>query len=243
VIAGEDRRDPASLPLDAARFATLPERDLRGVRVAWCPDLGGLPLDRRVRAVLDASRKYVESLGCVVEDACPDLRGADGVFLTIRAYMLATLLGPLLEHHRERIKPEAIWNAEQGLALSAQDVGRAFAAQAALLDRMRAFFDQYEYLLCAVNQVPPFDASLAWPKAIEGVAMEHYLAWMRSAYWISATLHPAISVPAGFDEDGLPVGLQIVGGWRRDLDVLAFAHAFETATRGPRRRPTLSGGA
>jgi amidase len=153
--------------------------------------------------------------------------------------VVATLLGPLLAQRRADLKPEAIWNIEAGLALSAADVGRALAAQGVLLGRMRAFFDRYAFFLCAVNQVPPFDASLDWPKEIEGVAMEHYIAWMKSAYWISATLHPAISVPAGFTADGLPVGVQIVGGWHDDLGVLQLAHAFEGATGFGRRRPPL----
>jgi amidase len=105
---------------------------------------------------------------------------------------------------------------------------------------MRRFFERHEFLLCAVNQVPPFDAALDWPKEIEGVAMEHYIAWMKSAYWISATLHPAISVPAGFTPEGLPVGIQIVGRARDDLGVLALAHAFEQETRIGRRRPPIS---
>jgi amidase len=88
-----------------------------------------------------------------------------------------------------------------------------------------------------VNQVPPFEASLDWPKEIEGVQMENYVAWMKSAYWISTTLCPAISVPAGFTPDGLPVGIQIVGRYRDDFRVLQIAHAFEQATRFGERRP------
>jgi amidase len=240
VIAGADARDPGSLPQDAQRFAAPLARDFAGVRVAWCPDLGGLPLDRRVRAVLDSQRKVFEELGCVVEEAHPDLAGADEIFLTLRAFTVATLLGPLLERFRDQLKPEAIWNIEAGLALSGPDVGRAMTAQAALLERTRCFFEHYAFFVCAVNQVPPFDASLDWPKEIEGVAMEHYIAWMKSAYWITATLHPAISVPAGFTSEAMPVGIQIVGRARDDRGVLELAYAFEQATQIGRRRPPLA---
>ena len=102
---------------------------------------------------------------------------------------------------------------------------------------MRAFQQKYEFLVCAVNQVPPFAADAPWPKSIDGVAMESYVAWMKTAYWISATCRPAISVPAGFTPDGLPVGMQIVGRYRDDLSVLKFAHAFEQATGIGKRRP------
>ena len=108
-----------------------------------------------------------------------------------------------------------------------------------ILESMRCFQDTYPFMLCAVNQVPPFDAELHWPDAIEGVPMPHYIAWMKSAYWITATFRPAISVPAGFTADGLPVGIQIVGRHRDDLGVLQLANAFEIATGIGRRRPHL----
>jgi amidase len=88
--------------------------------------------------------------------------------------------------------------------------------------------------------VPPFDAKLDWPKQIEGVKMEHYIAWMKSAYWISATFRPAISVPAGFTAEGLPVGIQIIGRYRDDFGVLQMAYAFEQATGFGRKRPLIA---
>ncbi len=110
---------------------------------------------------------------------------------------------------------------------------------AQLVERMRKFQDTYEFMLCAVNQLPPFDAAIDWPKEIDGVAMEHYVAWQKTCYWISATLTPAISVPAGFTPEGLPVGIQIVGRSRADKSVLELAHAFEQATRVGERRPAV----
>ena len=215
------------------------DRDFTNVRVAWCPDLGGLPLDPRVRGVLARQRQTVEDLGCRVDDVCPDLEAADTVFLDIRLWMSSYNHAPLVERHRERLKPEALWEIETGSKLSAADVASVLARHGELLERMRRFQDDYEFLLCTVNQVPPFDASIAWPAEIDGVRMEHYIAWMKSTYWISATRCPAISVPAGFTEDGLPVGLQIVGRPGDDLGVLQLAHAFEQATGFGRRKASL----
>ena len=125
VMAGADARDPGCYPSDPAIFAQPLDRDFTGVRVAWCPDLGGLPLDRRVRAVLEAQRQTFEALGCIVEDACPDLSGADEVFLTIRLWKNWLSLGPLLEQHRGQMKPEVIWEIELGARLTvAADIGR-----------------------------------------------------------------------------------------------------------------------
>ena len=113
-------------------------------------------------------------------------------------------------------------------------------AQARLYERIHVFQEKYRFLICAVNQVPPFDATEHWPKSINGTAMENYVAWMKSTYWISATGRPAISVPAGFTDEGLPVGVQIVGRYRRDYSVLQLAHAFEEATGFGKRRPPES---
>jgi len=203
------------------------DRDLKGVRVAWCPDLGGLPLHRRVRAVLDSRRRTFEALGCIVEDAGPDLTDADDIFLTTRRRRSFVNLGGLLNAHRAQMKPEAVDEIERGARVSESDIAEATAKHARLLARIGAFFDRYAFLICAVNQVPPFDAEIDWPHEIEGVKMEHYCAWMKSTYWISATRCPAASVPAGRTPEGLPVGMQIVGRHGDDRGVLELAYAVE----------------
>ena len=237
VLAGADARDPVSYPSDPQRFTKPLVRDHTGVRIAWSLDLNGLPLDRRVRAVLEAQRQTFEDLGCIVEEACPDFGDVDDIFLTLRKWASWNTHGALLAEHRAQMKPEAIWDIESGANLTGADIARAIIRHGELLERIRKFQENYDFLLCAVNQVPPFDASLDWPKSIEGVAMDNYVSWMKSAYWISATRRPAISVPAGFTAEGLPVGIQIVGRDRDDFGVLQIAHAFEQATGFGKRRP------
>jgi amidase len=208
-----------------------------GTRVAWSPDLNGLPLDARVRDVLTAVRSTFDAMGCSLDDACPDLTDADDVFLTLRRKRSFANLGSLLWTDRRRMKPEAVEEIERGAALTPADIAKAEAKHRKLLARVGRFFDTHRFLVCAVNQVPPFDAMLDWPRDIDGVKMEHYAAWMKSAYWVSATLGPAISVPAGFTAESLPVGVQIVGRPGDDLGVLQIAHAFERSTGFSKRRP------
>jgi len=138
------------------------------------------------------------------------------------------------------MKPEAVWQIESGSKLSGSDVANAMSRHGELMERFRRFQEKSEFLLCAVNQVPPFDATLSWPREIEGVVMENYLAWMKSAYWITPTFCPAISVPAGFTSAGLPVGIQIVGRYRDDIGALQIAHTFEQATGFGKTRPTMA---
>jgi amidase len=240
VMAGADLRDPACYPSDPSILAQPLDHDFKDVRIAWCPDLGGLPLDRRVREVLDGQRQTLVDLGSVVEDVVPDLTGADEVFLILRAWHYWHTLGPLLEHHRDKMKPEAVWQIELGRKLTGDDIAWAMQLHGELMQRMRRFQEKYEFVICAVNQVPPFDADLDWPHEIEGVQMATYLDWMKSAYWITTTFCPAISVPAGFIPEGLPVGIQIVGRYRDDLGVLQLGHAFENATAFGKRRPAIA---
>ncbi|MEQ1728143.1 MAG: amidase [Vicinamibacterales bacterium] len=239
-IAGEDSRDARTYPSNPSVFAQPLALDVSGTRIAWCPDLGGLPLDPRVRRVVDAQRGVFEGLGCRVEDAAPDLSDADDVFMTLRSWMSASTLGPLLATHRELMKPEAIWQIERGMRVTAREVADAMRRHGGILAEMRRFHERYDMLVCAVNQVPPFDAAIHWPDTVAGTAMEHYVAWMRSTYRISTTLQPALSVPAGFTAEGLPVGVQIVGRIRDDFRVLCLGAAFESATGVGRRRPPLA---
>jgi amidase len=241
-MAGPDRRAPLSIAEDGSRLRRPLGRDFRRVRIAWTPDFGGLPMDPRVTRVLAAQRRVFESLGCIVEDACPDFSGATEAFETLRAISFAQRYAPFLATHRALLKDSVIWNIEQGLALDGAKVARAESLRTGLYQRMRAFLEKYQFLVGPVNQLPPFAVDTEYPAEIAGVTMGNYLDWMKSCYYVTITSHPAISVPAGFTADSppLPVGLQIVGRYRDDFGVLQLAHAFEQANPAWQRRPPLA---
>ena len=239
VMAGADARDPGCEPSDPAALGEPLTGAPAPVRVAWRPDLGGLPLDPSVRRVLDAQRQTLTAIGCSVDDATLDLAGADEIFLTIRRWRSAAVYTPLLGAHRGQMKPELIEEIERGQRVSGAELAATLVAHTALLTRVARFFERFDVLACAVNQVAPFDAALDWPKTVAGVPMEHYIAWMKSTYWITTTFAPAVSVPAGFTDGGLPVGLQLVGRPRSDRALLELAHRFEAANDAGRRRPRL----
>jgi amidase len=238
-IAGPDPRSPISLDDPGSTFAQPLDRDFRGVRVAWSRDLGGLPIDPRTIAVLESQRGVFADLGIELVEAAPDLSGADEVFHTYRAWDFEISYGELLDHHRDHLKDTVIWNVEQGRALSGPDLGRAARLRSDIYRRAHHFFAEYEFLLLPVSQVPPFPADIPYPTEVDGTPMQTYIDWMRTCSRITVTAHPAISVPAGFTPEGLPVGLQIVGRARDDWGVLQLAHAFEQATGHWRRHPSL----
>jgi amidase len=239
-MAGSDPRAPTSIAESGTLFSKSLRRDFRKTRVAWSRDLGGLPMDPRVTAVLENRKTVFEAMGCVVEEAEPDFSGATEAFETLRAVSFLGRFGPLLDQHRDKIKDTVIWNIEHGMKLTPEKIARAERLRTELFQRMRRFMERYEFLLCPVNQLPPYPAEMEWPREITGVKLGNYLDWMKSCYYITITSHPAVSVPAGFTDDALPVGIQIVGRYRQDLSVLQLAHAFERETNVWKQRPAIA---
>jgi amidase len=238
-MAGPHPCSPIALQKPGAHFRQPLDRDFHGVRVAWSRTASGLPVDPEVTAVLEQARPVLEAIGCIVEEAEPDFTGADEAFRVWRAWGYEQKLGELADTHRDRLKETILWEIERGRALTGPQIGRAERLRTALYHRMRRFMKTYEFLAMPVVQVPPFPIEQPYVTEINGVPMETYIDWMRSCYYVSITGFPAISVPAGFTRDGLPVGLQLVGRHHNDFGVLQLAHAFEQATGHWRRRPPI----
>jgi len=238
-MAGPDPRSPVSIVEPGSIFRNPLKRSFKKARIAWSRDLGGLPVEPRVTKVLEAQRKVFASLGCAIEDAEPDFSGATEAFETQRALGFLQSYGEFYRTRRNDLKDTVQWNVEQGMRLTPEQLARATALRSQLYERMRAFLDRYDFLVCPVNQLAPYSVDVEWPREIAGTKLANYLDWMKSCYYITITSHPAISVPAGFTPEGLPVGLQIVGRYRDDFGVLQLAHAFESETQVWKRRPPL----
>jgi amidase len=239
VMAGPDRRDPWSIPIDGATFLAPLERDFRGVRIAYSATLGGLPVEAEVAAATRRAVARLEQLGAIVEDAEPDLSGADQAFETLRALAMASQYGHLLKTRRHDLKDTAIWNIEAGMNLSIDAITRASTSRSRLFQTMRRFLERYEFLVAPVSQVSPFAVETSYPEQIEGQQLQHYLEWMRSCSRITITGHPAMSVPGDFTSSGMPVGLQVVGRMQDEWSLLQLAHALEQVGDVATRRPPL----
>lgn len=238
VLAGFDRRLPISIDQTGAQFAQPLGRDFKGVRVAMFKDLG-LPWEPAVRDAVKAQRKVFESLGCIVEEAEPDFRDANECFVNWRHWSVELGFGDIVEANGDKLNEYVHWHVEEGRKLTGPQLSRLEAKRTGLYQRMRQFMEKYEFFVLPVNQVLPFDVKTHYPTEIAGVKMENYIAWMKSAYYISTVGNPAMSVPCAFSEGGLPIGIQIVGRHNDDWGVLQMAYAFEQATNVGKRRPPI----
>jgi amidase len=237
-MCGTDPGLPLTRPDRPADYLGLRPASLRGLRVAWTFDLGDLPVQPEVRAVLAVARGALEDAGCAVTDAAPALSDADEVFQVLRAARMAAL-APLLRAHREQVKATLAWNIEKGVALRGEQIAAARAGHAEIFTRLRSFLADgpYDVLALPTVQVLPFPVEQEWVTDISGEPMATYIDWMRSCSRITVTAHPAVSVPAGLTATGpvtpaLPVGLQLVGRYGDDRRLLEIAAAVMELT-GP----------
>ena len=227
VMAGPDARVPISIDEPPANFGDVPD-GIAGWRVAFSPTLNGLfRVDRQVASAVAAAAGAFAQLGCTVEEAAPDLSEAPEVISVLRALRTAAV-------HQHRLDAvdafEGAWMRDflvRARELSLADVGRAEALRSALWQRACTFFDTYRLLLLPSTQFVAFPAERPYPEQIDGTPVGDTIEAIMSTYAISILGLPALSVPCGLAADGTPVGLQIVGGWRRENDVLQAGCAFE----------------
>ena len=242
VIAGPSARAPMSLETPGSAFAPPLHGDLGGLRVAVSVDLSGaFAVDRAVATVVRDQVEPILSAGAEVDEAHPDVTGAEQIFRTFRAWHFQHRFGALLEKRPEAFKQSLADNIRAGAELSGADLARAYELRTRLAERIRVFFEVYDVLLMPVSQVPPFSADEEYPSTINGEPQATYLDWMRSAYFVTVTGCPAISVPAGFTREGWPVGVQLVAAPNQERRLLEIAHAFELLNRSGERRPDLAG--
>lgn len=236
-LAGPNDTIPISIEQPGHQFMQrLEGRDFKGVRVAMFRDME-LPWEPEVREAIRAQSKVFESIGCVVEEAEPDYRDANECFLAWRHWMIESRFGDLVASKGNQLNEYIHWHVEEGRKLTGSYLSRIELKRSALYERVREFFERYDFFVLPVNQVLPFDVARPYPREIAGTKMDNYLSWMKSACYITTTGNPAASVPCAFSKSGLPIGIQIVGRHHDDWGVLQMAYAFEQARNLEKRRP------
>ncbi len=222
-----DAGDPLSFSSSPGEFSECVVQRVKPKRVAFSPDLGITPVDPDVARVCSEAATRFQEAGVIVEEACPDFSGSEQVFQTLRALGFAQGLGPLLENHRDLIKPDIIWNIEKGLNLSVDEILQAERERVHIRNRVVAFFDDYDLLLSPATIVPPFPIEQRFVEECNGHIFENYIQWLAIAYAVTITSCPALSLPVGFTPVGLPVGLQMVGRPRGEGELLSGAAVLD----------------
>ena len=226
-MSGEHRADPLSLPLLPNSFLSAARSGTRPKRVAFSPDLGITPVDPEVAAITRKAAQRFSELGVIVEEAHPDLREAHECFHVLRAFDFALSKAELLRTKRDQLKPEVIWNIEEGLKLTVEQIERAEGQRVAMTARTLEFFDTYDLLLTPATIVPPFPIENRYVAECAGKKFDNYVEWLGIVYAITLVCCPALSLPCGFTASGLPVGLQMVAPNRGEAQLLAGAQALE----------------
>jgi amidase len=197
-------------------------------RIAYSRDLGITPVDPEVALITLAAARRFESLGAAVEEAHPDFSEAHDCFHVLRARSFAVSLKDHYDRHRHLLKPEIIWNIEQGLKLTSEDVIRAERQRRALFMRAVEFFQRYDLLLTPATILPPFPLEQRYVESLNGRRFSNYVEWLAIAYAITLVCCPALSLPCGWSGAGLPVGLQIAGPRLGEAAVLKAGFMLES---------------
>jgi amidase len=238
-MAGPDPRQPHNMP--------VPDLDLAGidpaeVRIGWLGDWGGAySMDAGILELCQAACQTLADLGCRVESvAAPYSREAlwDS-WTTLRSWTMASKLSGLLENPktRDQIKEDAVWEIERGLAMKAVDVHKASVVRSGWFQAAAALFDRYDALVLPTAQVWPFPMGWSWPAEVAGVKMDTYHRWMEAMVPASLAGLPALAMPAGFGNNGLPMGIQLIGRKGSDRRLLDIAALYHEATLWPQRVP------
>ena len=226
-MSGEHPSDPLSLPALPTSFRSAIRSGSKPKRVAYSPDLGITPVDPEVADLTRKAATRFAEAGVIVEEAHPDLREAHECFHVLRAFDFAISKAALLRDKRELLKPEVVWNIEQGLKLSVEDIERAEAQRIAMTARTLAFFETYDLLLAPATIVAPFPIEHRYVAECAGKKFDNYVEWLGIVYAITLVCCPALSLPCGFTASGLPVGLQMVAPPRNEAGLLAGARVLE----------------
>ncbi len=227
VMAGYDARDPMSLDDPASSFEENALQRQVPPRIAFSADLGVTPVDPEVAQICERAAMRFSELGAIVEHDHPDFSGLQEVFQVHRAMSYAASYGPLLEANRSIFKPEIVWNVEQGLALTADEIMAAMVTRSQIYERAQRFFAQTDLILTPATVVPPYPVEQRFVEQIGDYKFSNYIEWCSIAYAFTIIGAPALSIPCGFTQSGLPVGLQIVAAPRQEARLLSAALAFE----------------
>lgn len=220
--------DPMTFDAPAQSYAAAVAAPPRKLRVAFTADYGGrVPVERETQAICAQAVRKFEQAGCVVDEAYPELGPVEDIFLALRSQHFVVERELQLQTHRDLIKPDIVWNTEQGLNGTPSRLAWADRERAALYRRFAAFFQQWDVLVTPGSSTPAWDVTQRTRNEIDGITLPNYMSGSVITSAITLTSCPAVSVPCGFDRHGRPIGLQIVAPARQEGTALFAAALYE----------------
>ena len=226
-MSEEDSRDPFSLPKPKIGFLTTAQMRKRPLKVAFSPDLGITPVDPEIASICEQAAMKFKAMGAQVDFVSPDFTGVHSSYQTLRAHSFAMALGGLYKDNPSSFKAEIVENIERGLNLTAAEIAQAELTRGVLRARMGVFFEDYDLLLCPTSIVPPFPVEQRYVDSCNGVEFSTYIDWLAIVYAITLVSLPALSLPCGYTESGMSVGLQMICRHRGDADLLSYALSLQ----------------
>jgi amidase len=242
VVSGPDDRNPISLPHEGREFLQATKNStVKDLRIAWSDNLNVTPVDSEILLAARPAIDIFRALGGEVVEDTPDFTDARETAFVLRGLRYVSLYKDRLNdpEFKRLVNPLVIGNIEQGLKLSIHDVANAERQRSELWNRVNGFFEHYDLLVTPTVAIPPFPADTLYPTEINGKPMENYIEWILLTYAITLTGLPAISLPCGWTQKGLPVGIQIVGRRLSEWMLLQAASAYELAAPWKDKRPPL----
>ena len=225
--AGFSAEDPLSFPSIPNQFSTAVKQPRIPKRIAFSPDLGVVPMSQDVAGICQNAVMKLQSLGTDITNDIPDFSGVIDGFQTLRAVLIATMMGKLLVQHRDEISPDIVGNIEKGLNIKPEDIFTAERVRWELHKKLISFFDTHDLLICPAASIPPFPVDQKYVEEIDGKPLESYIDWFSITFTLSMCACPVICIPCGFTEDGLPIGIQVMGKPRGEEELLAMAGQLE----------------
>jgi amidase len=227
VMAGPDPRDPVSIAEPGAALLEAGGSQRAPLRVAWSADLGTVPVQSAVRSVCARAVARMARAGWTVEEAHPDVAGASEIWTRLRPFLILHSHHARVAAHRSAIGPAVVERVEQYARLGALEVGLAEQARTRLYHEMRRFLAAYDLLVTPAASVEPWEAGQPLPLGADGRPVENPHDWEMLTWIFTLAGLPALSVPCGRSDSGMPVGLQLIGRYRDERTVLAAARALE----------------
>jgi len=236
-MSGLDPRDPLSSKKYNKSFQETIYSEKSKLNIGITDDYNILACHPEVRESINHAEKILKKMGHNVTRTCPNFAYAEETFQILRAHLLASGKKSLYESHKDTLKEDLRLNIEKGINLETKDIDNANILRGEIVNNTNLFFEEFDILIAPSSMVPPFNKNILWPQQVENKIFDNYVSWLMTAATISLTGCPALAVPCNFNDESLPIGIQIIGQRRNEALILNLGYHFEKFTNNSNLTP------